>query len=245
MSTLTFVIPAYNEGKTISGLIKKVVKLKLPGKYKKEIIVVNDYSKDNTADVINKFAEKNKEIKLLNNKKNLGKSQTVKKGVLASSGDYVVIQDADLEYDPEDIVFMFDFLLKNKLDVIYGNRFGRDNGMGYTKNFYGNLLLSFFSNLFTIGRINVDIPDMEVCYKLVRGDVFRKVAKTIESKSNFGFEPEITAKLSKYKLKSKNLQFGVLPIKYFPRTYEEGKKMKAFRDGFKALVEIIRFNLFK
>jgi hypothetical protein len=117
--------------------------------------------------------------------------------------------------------------------------------MIYAKNFYGNLLLSFFSNLFTIGRINVSIPDMEVCYKMVRGDVFRSVAKQIESKSNFGFEPEVTARLSRYKKQNNSpLSFVVLPVDYKPRTYEEGKKMKAYRDGFKALFEIIKHNIF-
>lgn len=244
MPTLSFIIPAYNESKTIVQLLTKVIDLNLPQAFKKEIIVVDDCSKDDTNSLVKEVASKYSYIKLLKNPQNLGKSQSVRAGILESSGDYVVIQDADLEYNPDDIVFILENMLKHNMDVGYGNRFGKDNGMIYSKNFYGNLLLSFFSNLFTIGKIRVNIPDMEVCYKLIRGDIARELAIDIVSKSNFGFEPEITAKLSKYKLNGDNLKFIILPISYYPRTYEEGKKMKAFEDGFKALIEIIRFNLF-
>jgi glycosyltransferase involved in cell wall biosynthesis len=244
MSVLSIIIPAYNEAKTLDKIIEKVLSINLPNKFNKELIIVNDCSTDDTLKVAKKLSDSHSEIKVLSNESNLGKSQTVRKGILESTGDWVVIQDADLEYDPQDIVFILENVLKNNCDVGYGNRFGLDNGMIYWHNFVGNYFLSFFSTIFTFLKIRVNIADMEVCYKLMRGDICREIAKNITSKSNFGFEPEVTAKLANYKKDGKNLQFIILPIKYYPRSIAEGKKMKAFRDGFKALFEIIYFNLF-
>jgi len=243
---LSFIIPAYNESATIETITRKVMGLELPKGFGKEIIIINDCSGDNTLEIINKIASENKIVKVLDNAANLGKSQTVRKGILESTGDYVVVQDADLEYEPADIVFLLENLLKHDCDVAYGNRFGKFNGVIYWKNFLGNIFLSSISNLFTIWHTRVAIPDMEVCYKLVKGPIFRDIAKNIQSTSNFGIEPEITAKLSKYHLNKKGdfLKFIILPVSYTPRSVEEGKKMKAFSDGFKALVEIFRFNLF-
>lgn len=255
---LSYVIPAYNEEKTLEDIVGQVLKTKLPKGYEKEVIIVNDCSKDKTESIAKSLAKTHSEVKVLTNKTNLGKSQTVRRGILESTGDYVVIQDADLEYDPLDIVFLFEQLLHTDSDVAYGNRFGKYNGVIYWKNFLGNVFLSFISNLFTIRHNRVYIPDMEVCYKIIRGDVARELAKNLKSKSNFGFEPEITAKLSKYrfnneqlKLRKKKfesdpdyLKFIILPISYYPRSIAQGKKMKAFQDGFKALGEIIRFNIF-
>lgn len=244
MSTLSYIVPAYNEQNNLETIIEKVLATTLPQQFTKEIIIVNDCSTDNTATIANTLAKKYPEVTAIHNKKNKGKTQTVREGIMKSTGDYVVIQDADLEYDPEDIVLMLDQLLKHDCTVAYGNRFGIDNGFIYFANFYGNIFISFISSLFTSARIHVMIPDMEVCYKMVRGDIIRDLAPGIVSKSNFGFEPEITAKLARYKLNGEKLKFIVLPIRYYPRTMEEGKKMHAFRDGFKALLEIIRFNIF-
>ena len=130
-----------------------------------------------------------------------------------------------------------------KLDVVYGNRFGKKNKVIYWQNYFGNKSLSIFSNLFTYPRIKTWIPDMEVCYKLINGNAARRIAEQIVSKSTFGLEPEITAKLSRYKVNKKHLKFGVVPISYYPRTLAEGKKMHAIKDGIKALKEILRFNL--
>jgi glycosyltransferase involved in cell wall biosynthesis len=244
MPKLSIIIPAYNEQTSLETLVIKVTKIILPENYKKEIIIINDCSKDNTLEIAKNLIKKYSEIKVLNNDINLGKSQTVRKGILASTGDFVVIQDADLEYNPEDINFLLTQLLKNNCDVAYGNRFGIYNGVIYTQNFIGNLLLSLISNIFTIFRIRVVIPDMEVCYKMIHGDVARNIAENLKATSNFGFEPEITAKLSRYKMDGEHLKFIVLPISYTPRSLEEGKKMSAFKDGFKALIEIIKYNLF-
>lgn len=244
MKTLSYIVPAYNEEKTLSQIIQKVLDAPIEEGWEKEIIIVNDCSKDKTADIALELATKHKQVTVITNDTNKGKTQTVKAGILASKGEYVVIQDADLEYDPNDISFLFQQLLKNKYDVAYGNRFGVDNGVGYVLNFYGNIIISFISSIFTSYRIGVIIPDMEVCYKLIKGEVAREIAKNIISTSNFGFEPEITAKLSRFKYKGRKLKFIVLPIKYYPRTIEEGKKMHAIKDGVKAVFEILRFNLF-
>jgi dolichol-phosphate mannosyltransferase len=240
---LSFVIPSYNEENTILEILSKVQNLRLPHNYKKEIIVVSDGSIDNTSEIVTDFAKKHKNVTLLENTVNLGKTQTVKKGILASSGNYVIIQDADLEYSPDDVVHMLDIAIEKDYDVVYGDRFGGKNGVLYLSFYLGNKLVTTFSNLFTIWRIRKWIPDMEVGYKLVKGDILRSLASNIKSTSNLGFEPEITALLAKYKSKKmKNMRWGLYDISYFPRTVEEGKKIR-YLDGIKAIIEIIRFNI--
>lgn len=241
---LSIVIPAYNESATLHTIIDKVLNVKLPKDFEKEIIIVNDCSKDSTLGIAEDLAKKHSSIRVLSNPVNSGKTQTVKYGLMESKGDYVVIQDADLEYEPEDFALILELMLKHGCDVGYGNRFGLNNGVIYWKNFIGNILLSSISNLFTIRHNRVFIPDMEVCYKMVRGDIIRKIAPTIESRSNFGLEPELTAKLSRFRKDNSFLKFVIVPIRYFPRSVEQGKKMKAFEDGFKALGEIVKFNVF-
>ncbi len=240
---LSFIIPAYNEERSLAVLLDKVLAVKISNGVSKEIIIINDASKDKTKEIAESYAKKYSELKVLSNEVNMGKSQTVRKGILASTGDYVIIQDADLEYEPDEISSLLEKAISENLDVVYGNRFGKSNKVIYWGNYIGNRSLSFFSNFFTFPRIGVWLPDMEVCYKLIRGNVARDLAQTIISKSNFGFEPEITAKLSKYKLSNKHLRFAIVPISYVPRSIAEGKHMKAIRDGFNALIEIIRFNL--
>ncbi len=246
MNTLSFIIPAYNEEKTLEDLVKKVLALSLPNDFKKEIIIVNDGSKDSTGKIVDMLDKQSPEVKGFHNEKNSGKSQTVRNGILKSTGDIVVIQDADFEYEPEEIIDMLNKKIKENLNVVYGNRFGKKNKVIYLQNYIGNKFLSFVSNIFTFPRIKTWIPDMEVCYKMADGDVFREIAQTIESKSTFGLEPEITAKFSKFRKQNGNhLTFGIVSITYNARTIEEGKKMKAFNDGFKALWEIIKFNILK
>jgi glycosyltransferase involved in cell wall biosynthesis len=235
---------AYNEEKTLKEIIERVLSMQLPNGFEKEIIIVNDASKDSSWEIIKELESEYKEVQGISNEKNMGKTQTVRNGILQTSGDFVVIQDADLEYDPKEIVDILGLAIEKDLDVVYGNRFGKKNDVIYMQNYLGNKFLSFISNVFTYPRIKVAIPDMEVCYKLIQGDIARDLAKNIVSKSNFGFEPEITAKLSRYKQDGKRLKFGIIPISYYPRSIEEGKKMNAFKDGFKAIIEIIRFNLF-
>lgn len=244
MKKLSFVIPIYNEEKTLKEIVEKVLNLELPKKLEKEVILVNDGSKDSSAEIMTELEKKYSEVRIFHNEKNSGKSQTVKNGLNYTTGDLVVIQDADFEYEPTEIIELVNLYFESNLDVVYGNRFGKKNEIIYLKNYIGNRFLSFLSNLFTYPRIRVWIPDMEVCYKLVTGEIFREVGATIESKSTFGLEPEITAKLSRYKKQDRSrLKFGIVPISYKARTIEEGKKMHALKDGFKALVEIIKFNL--
>lgn len=243
MKKLSIVIPVYNEEKTLETLVEKVLQVNFPSGVETEIILVNDGSKDNSQQIMEELAQKYKNIKSYSNAKNSGKTQTVKNGIAYTTGDYVVIQDADLEYEPKELTEMLELMISKNLDVVYGNRFGKKNKVVYWQNYIGNKTLSLISNLFTYPRIKIYIPDMEVCYKLMLGDVARELGKTISSTSKFGLEPEITAKLSKYKLNGKHLKFGIVSISYYPRTIAEGKKMSAFRDGAKALKEILEYNI--
>ncbi|MEP7104006.1 MAG: glycosyltransferase family 2 protein [Candidatus Dojkabacteria bacterium] len=243
MSKLSIVIPVWNEERTLEELVRKVYSVDLPRNFEKEFVIVNDGSKDKSWQIMLKLATELKNVKAIQNEKNMGKSQTVRNGILKTTGEFVIIQDADLEYDPNEIQNLLKLALDKNLDVVYGNRFGKDNKVIYWLNYIGNRFLSVFSNVFTLPRVKVWIPDMEVCYKLVKGDVFREIAKDITAKSTFGLEPEVTAKLSKYKENGKHLKFGIVPISYFPRSMAEGKKMHAVKDGLKAMVEIIKYNL--
>jgi glycosyltransferase involved in cell wall biosynthesis len=245
LKTISIVIPVYNEEKTVIQILQKVSKLKFPNKIEKEIILVDDGSKDKSKELINEYIRENKDTKivLLENRKNLGKSQTVKKGVLESTGDLVVTQDADLEYDPKDLIKFTKIFLSNPyINVIYGNRFNRKNNFNSSVHSLGNKFITYLSNLFT--RNNGFAPkDMETCYKMIRGDISRGLFRSLESTSNFGLEPEITAKLSRYrKLNGNKLQFKEVDISYIPRTVSQGKKMRWFKNGLEALLEILYFN---
>jgi glycosyltransferase involved in cell wall biosynthesis len=238
---LSLVIPVYNEERTILQLLAKLAAV--PFGIETEVILVDDGSKDKSREILQREFGGNPGYKIMFNEKNMGKSQTVRKGLLASTGDLVVIQDADLEYDPAELKEFVDLFQNSNVDVVYGNRFGKDNKVVYWQNWIGNRSLSAFSSIFTGLRSGMWTSDMEVCYKMVRGDVFRAIAQTIVSKSTFGLEPEVTAKLSRYKVDGKHLRFAQLAISYYPRTLAEGKKMHAVRDGIKALGEILKFNL--
>jgi len=240
---ISIIIPAYNEEKTIKELLDKVIFLNFGEGVEKEVIVINDCSKDNTSHILSSLITKSYPIKIINNDVNLGKSRTVVKGILSSTGDYVVIQDADLEYDPNDLKIEYEYMILKRLDFVYGNRFNGNNKIVYKSFYLGNRLVSLASNVFTFPRLKESIPDMEVCYKMVKGDIFRDIAKTMTAKTNFGFEPELTAKLARYKVNGNHLKFEVIPISYFPRTIEQGKKIR-WVDGVKAIIEIIKYNLF-
>jgi len=241
---LSIIIPVHNEENTLVEIVHKILDLKLPESVTKEIIILDDFSTDGSGEIIKNLGEEYRAIRVFQNEVNLGKSLTVKRGINESLGDYIIVQDADLEYCPDDIVRMVELMMEEKLDVVYGNRFGKRSKVIYLRNYIGNRIVSLVSNVFTFLRIKTWIPDMEVCYKLIRGSIARKIANDLKSKSTFGFEPEITAKLSRFERKGKHLKFGILPVSYYPRTIEEGKHMRAFKDGFKAILEIFRFNLF-
>ena len=242
---ISLVMPMYNEENTIAAILQMILALDWGAEL--ELIIVDDCSKDKSAEILKTF-ENNPQVKILKNPKNLGKSQTVKRGILASTGDLVAIQDCDLEYEPQDLLNIVKLFQTEDLDVVYGNRFGKNNKIIYYSNWVGNRGLSTISSVLTYIRAGMWTNDMETCYKVIKGDIFREIATTITSTTNFGFEPEVTAKLAKYIVKAekpRHVKFKEVPINYHPRTIAEGKKMKGLSDGFKALLEIFRFNLSK
>lgn len=224
---LSIVIPAYNEQATI----KEAIGLVLNTPYQKEVIVVDDGSTDGTRELIEGI--EHPDLKRVFHKKNSGKGRAIQTGLAKANGDIVLIQDADLEYDPSEYPTLLEPFLTGKADVVYGSRF---SGHGahrvlYFWHYVGNRFLTLLSNLFT----NLNLTDMECCYKVFT----REALEGIELKENrFGFEPEITAKIAK-----KHLRIYEVPISYYGRTYEEGKKID-WRDGLWALWCIIKYNVF-
>jgi len=201
-------------------------------KYDKEIIVVDDFSNDGTIDILKK--NNNKIDKLIFNKKNHGKGYSVKKGINNSTGDILIIQDADLEYDPDDYPKLIEPINKGIADVVYGSRFigSNERRVLYFWHSVGNKILTILSNMFT----NINLTDMECCYKAFRAEVI----KNIELKENrFGFEPEVTAKIAR-----ENHKIYEVGIKYFGRNYSDGKKI-TWKDGFRAIYCIIYYSFFK
>ncbi len=234
---LSIIIPVYNEKNFIEKTIEKVLKADSLG-LKKEIIIVDDASTDGTDKILKKLEKKykNKNFKVIYKKKNEGKGAALKEGFLASKGDIVLVQDADLEYNPDDYPRLLEPFLKNNADVVYGSRFisDRPHRVLYFWHYVANSLLTLLSNIFT----NLNLTDMETGYKVFRGDLIRKIAPKLESK-RFGFEPEITARIAKIK----GLRIYEVGISYWGRTYEEGKKI-SWKDGVKAFWEVIKYNLF-
>lgn len=229
---LSIVIPVYNEKNTVEKLLDVLINIDL-GSLAREIIIVDDCSTDGTRDILKKI--ENTELKIFYKDKNEGKGSAVITGLKESTGDYVIIQDADLEYDPNEYESLLAPLLEEKCDVVYGSRF-TGNGphrVLYYWHYLGNKALTTFSNMMT----NMNLTDMETCYKVFNRKAVDSIKDKLSSK-RFGIEPEITALISKNKL----IVYEV-GISYFGRTYEEGKKI-GWRDGFAALYYIIKYNLF-
>ena len=232
---LSIIVPAFNEEKTVREIIEKVKKEKIPG-IEKEIIVVDDGSSDKTSEILDSIKVKDKNIKVIHHKTNKGKGAAVKTGIENSKGDYIIIQDADLEYDPKYIVDLVNPVLKGEAKVVYGTRLNRMPNIGreektslFLAHFIGNRILSFLTSLLYFSWIT----DMETCYKLFP----RKALEGIELRSrSFDFEPEITSKLLKkgYKIKEINITTK-------PRGYEEGKKLNTIRDGSIALWTLFKY----
>ena len=224
---LTVIIPAYNEIEFIDEILRKVKETP----YDKEIIIVDDYSTDGTREYLEKL-EGNGVVTLFQ-EKNQGKGTALRRGMEAATGDIVLVQDADLEYDPREYPVLLQPILEGKADVVYGSRFlGGPHRVLYFWHYVGNSVMTLVSNMFT----NLNLTDMETCYKVFRKEVIKEI--TIESK-RFGVEPEITAKVAKG-----GWRIFEVPISYYGRTYEEGKKI-TWRDGIKALFTIIKFNVFR
>ena len=237
---ISIIIPVYNEQRTLKQLLDKVTKLKFKN-LTKEMIIVDDKSTDESVKIIQSY-KREKGVMVFMNKKNQGKSRSVKRGILASSGDIVVIQDADLEYEPKNLLEMAKLIQEDQADIVYGNRFGlklKNKG----PNYLGNFFLTKVSNVFTSLR-GFTVPDMETCYKMAKGKVFRQIANNLKSRDNFSIEPELTARFSKFKMKGRRLRLKIIDINYYPRTSTEGKHMKAVRDGMRAMIAIIKYNLF-
>jgi glycosyltransferase involved in cell wall biosynthesis len=227
---ISIVVPAYNEEKTIANVLQSILK-EVPDVY--EILVVDDGSKDRTAEITAALAQEHSQIQLIRQPKNGGKTAALKSGFAASTGDIVLIQDADLEYDPVDIHGLVEPIIHGKADVVFGSRFmiRRASRVLYFRHYLANQFLTFLSNLFT----DLNFTDVETGYKAFRGDIIRNMI--IETKG-FGFEIEVTAKVAKL-----HCRIYEVPISYYGRTYEEGKKI-GFKDGLDAILYVFKYNLF-
>jgi glycosyltransferase involved in cell wall biosynthesis len=235
--TLSIIIPAYNEGRTIHNILNKINEVNLIGDYQKEVIIVNDCSTDNMEQAILDFKESNIELRISYYKHefNKGKGAALHTGIQEAKGDVIVIQDADLEYDPQEFNLLLKPIIDGFADVVYGSRFmgGNPHRILFFWHSIGNKVLTFLSNALT----NLNLTDMETCYKMFKAEYI----KGIKLKENrFGFEPEITAKISRIK----NIRIYEVGISYYGRTYAEGKKIN-WKDGFRAIYCIIKYNLFR
>jgi len=235
-NTLSIVIPAYNEGPTIHLILDRIADVKLLNDIKKEIIIVNDCSKDNTEEAILNYISLNPNsgIKYYKHEVNQGKGAALHTGISKATGDYTVIQDADLEYDPEEYNDLIKPILRGFADVVFGSRFlgGNPHRILFFWHSLGNKMLTTASNMFT----NLNLTDMETCYKLFRTPVIQQIQL---KEKRFGFEPEVTAKIARVK----DIRIYEVGISYYGRTYAEGKKIN-WKDGFRAIYCILKYNIF-
>jgi len=225
---LSVVMSVYNESATLREVVEKVLAVPL----EIELICVDDGSRDGSVEILKELQRHHPQIKILLQPKNMGKGAALRRGIQEATGLYLVIQDADLEYDPSEYPILLDPLIQGKADVVYGSRFlgGHAHRVLYFWHSFGNWLLTLFSNILT----NVNLSDMETCYKMFRSEAIQSIP--IEE-DRFGFEPEITVKIAK-----RQLRIYEVGISYWGRTYEEGKKI-GWKDGMRALWCLLKYSI--
>lgn len=234
---LSIIIPAYNEGNTIHLILDKVKNVQLINNIKKEVIIINDYSTDNTKEAIEKYIqlqnEENIDIQYFEHEKNKGKGAALHTGIKKATGDFLIIQDADLEYDPNEYNELLRPVIDGFADVVYGSRFkgSKPHRILFFWHTLGNKLLTFMSNMFT----NLNLTDMETCYKLFNTQMIQSLQL---KEKRFGFEPEVTAKISRIP----KIRIYEVGISYYGRSFEDGKKI-GWKDGFRAIYCIFKYGL--
>lgn len=233
---LSIIIPAYNEAATIHMILDRILEVELINGIQKELIIVNDCSTDETENAILSYSSNNPSmnIRYIRHEINKGKGAAIHTGIEVASGDYLLIQDADLEYDPQEYNLLIKPILRGFADVVYGSRFlgGNAHRILFFWHSIGNRFLTRLSNMFT----NLNLTDMETCYKLFKTSIIQQIKL---KEKRFGFEPEITAKISRVP----KIRIYEVGISYYGRTYEEGKKIN-WKDGFRAIFCILKYNIF-